>query len=83
MPVNTEQRVVIRKIKLVPSPPHHQALPVTESVVLPPVRGKHHVSTTIFARFHVHSATSLPELPIGNDALPYFADARGTRLTHV
>jgi hypothetical protein len=35
------------------------------------------------ARFHVHSATSLPELPIGNDALPYFAVARGARLAHV
>jgi hypothetical protein len=37
--VNPEQRVVTRKIKLIRSPSHHQASPVTESVVLPPVEG--------------------------------------------
>jgi hypothetical protein len=47
----------------------------------PACRGKRHDSTAI--RFRVHSATSLPTLPIGNDALPNFAVARGARLAHV
>jgi hypothetical protein len=45
-----------------------------ESRCAPACRGKRHVST----RFHVHPAISLSEMPIGNDALPHFALARGT-----
>jgi len=61
----------------------HWAIPVTESVVLPPYRGKRHVSLTIIFRFHVDSVASLPELPIGNVALSPFTVARSARPAHI
>jgi hypothetical protein len=59
-----------------------KALPVTESVALPPNQGKQHVTTSSADQSRQNQGSSMPEVPSIDDALRYHTDTSEFRTAH-